>query len=758
MTNDWTSNTGAQWVWPSASAGLPNQYVQFLHEFDAPVSASAELLISADTNYAAWLNGTFIGTGQWSDYPNDKTYNRHEISSSTLAHGNRLCILVWYQGESTSQYLKGTAGGAYILRAGDKVLAASGPGTRMRRAPDYVSGPMPRVTPQLSFTFEHHGEKSDGWLESGYKISDTWTAPAPGELYTRPVRPRPLPQLTLGSRIPMRVHSQGVFRRTKPGAIPAVAVQSDVLTSRSATELFAFPLNELSDAQTSGLRFNSPAFDKNTGPYVMLDTGREEAGLVELELDAPAGTVVDVAYGEHLEDGRVRAHLGGRNFANRHVCPSGRHTFLHPFLRIAGRYLQVHITPAPGTTNSVTLHYAGIRPTDYPVQRGGAFESSDPLINQIWQVSDRTLHLCMHEHYEDCPWREQALYGGDMRNQARAGYYCFGNYDFAAESIALLAKGRRSDGFLELCAPASVPVNIPCFSLIWILTLDDYLLYSGDRQFVRTHLPVARRILNACVGQSTGPLIVTPQGPGTWNFYEWAPGLDGSEKGKRFARHTGEWYDAPLNLFYLLALDAAARMADEVGESSTEFITPAAPLRSAVAPHFWDETAQALRTRTGAPEPPHYAELTQALAILAGAVPADKLDALRERLASDDNGLVPCTLSHCMYKFDALLTAPAKQGRRVFELIARDWGHMLNRGATSFWETIDGAAAFQNAGSLCHGWSGIPAYYYGAYLLGVRPTEPGFSKYVREPVPGVVQSVHGKVPTPAGPIVVVETR
>ena len=37
----------------------------------------------------------------------------------------------------------------------------------------------------------------------------------------------------------------------------------------------------------------------------------------------------------------------------------------------------------------------------------------------------------------------------------------------------------------------------------------------------------------------------------------------------------------------------------------------------------------------------------------------------------------------------------------------------------------EGAAAFDRAGSLCHAWSSIPLYLYGAYVLGVRPEKPG---------------------------------
>ena len=33
-------------------------------------------------------------------------------------------------------------------------------------------------------------------------------------------------------------------------------------------------------------------------------------------------------------------------------------------------------------------------------------------------------------------------------------------------------------------------------------------------------------------------------------------------------------------------------------------------------------------------------------------------------------------------------------------------------GIGTVWETEDGERAFSNAGSLCHGWSALPIYYY----------------------------------------------
>jgi len=612
---------------------------------------------------------------------------------------------------------------------------------------------VPRVTGQLTFTFENHGEKSDGWLQSDYASGAGWTEAAAGDLLPlakRPVRPRPIPKLLYGDRLPMRLVSQGVFTRIRKETNPAVLMQTDALAWRHEPELFTKPAPGQLTGSGGELSFNPDAITSATGYYVILDTGREEAGLLDLELEAPKGTVFEIAYGEHLEDLRVRASVGGRSFANRYVSPAGRHSFVHPFLRLAGRYIQVDITPAADAGKQpIALHYAGMRPTDYPVKQLGSFSCSDSLQNKIHEVSVRTLHLCMHEHYEDCPWREQSLYGMDARNQMLAGFYTFGNYDFAAASIQLLGQGYNpKDGWLELCAPASIPITIPSFSLAWILMVDDHLLFAGDREFAKSQLPTIKKVLATAVKESTGSVIQTPRGGRMWNFYEWAPGLDGAVY--RDAKDTGDQFDAPLNLFYLLALDGAARIARETGEAEEDFAMRAAALRGAFHGAFWDEKEQAYLTKAGTNQSPHFAELTQALALIAGVVPPDKVDALRARLAADNNRLVPCTLSHMMYKFEAMMADPDKYAQRIFDLIRRDWGFMLQQGATSFWETIEGAAAFGDAGSLCHGWSAIPAWFQGAYILGVKPTAPGFTKYESKPVTHVFNRAEGKIPTPQG--------
>ena len=64
------------------------------------------------------------------------------------------------------------------------------------------------------------------------------------------------------------------------------------------------------------------------------------------------------------------------------------------------------------------------------------------------------------------------------------------------------------------------------------------------------------------------------------------------------------------------------------------------------------------------------------------------------------------------FKFDALLKMDKeKYSDTVIKTIEQKYKAMIDKGATSFWETEEGEADFGSAGSLCHGWSAMPVYY-----------------------------------------------
>ncbi|MFA5866216.1 MAG: hypothetical protein WC975_16205 [Phycisphaerae bacterium] len=740
-----------RWIWIYLpKKNQPNQYVEFRRTFTlAALPKRAGLRISVDTNFAAWINGQFVGCGQFTDFPDRRTFSQIDLARMLRAGQNVLAILVHYCGEDHFSYLSGDAELWYELEVDGSVVARSDNETLCRNSPCYLQEHTARFDLQMGFTFHYNASGEDPWRQGDYR-GGVWQKVAATDEQALP-QLRPLKMLELRPCVDGVIIAQGLLKRTVAhGRTVAELMQQDYLSARHSWDLFE-GLAPNSAPAKAPVTLSEVRLDGADGMYVLFDLGREECGFPVLDIDSAGGTVIDLAVGEHLDDLRVRASIGGRNFASRYVARPGRQTLVHYLHRYAGRYIQFHITKLQGT---LELHRVGLIPAEYPVEFTGEFDGSDALANRIWQTSRRTLHLCMHEHYEDCPWREQALYANDSRSQMLCGYYAFGGYDFPRVSLELLARSASPDGYLELCAPMKFAITIPSFTMTWLLAMNDYLMYSGDTAFIMQTFPLIRQMLGCYRDAQKDYLLPCPTGKRYWQFYDWAPGLDGTDNDH--CRNSGvvdvPRFDAPLNLFYLLALQATANMAKFTDEKNfaDHCIEHAERLKQAAHRAFWDARENAYQTCVGSRVPSHFAELTQSLAILAGVGDKATHRTLRTRLMTENNGLVPTTLSQSLYKFEALMGDPACE-QFVFDTIHRDWSKMLFFGATSFWETQNGAWDFHHAGSLCHGWSGIPVYIYGAYGLGLKPLEPGFTRLALKPLSHLA-ALRGTVPTACGDI------
>jgi hypothetical protein len=83
------------------------------------------------------------------------------------------------------------------------------------------------------------------------------------------------------------------------------------------------------------------------------------------------------------------------------------------------------------------------------------------------------------------------------------------------------------------------------------------------------------------------------------------------------------------------------------------------------------------------------------------------------------------------------------------------WGYQLSQDpGSSFWEHVepDGTPNLKQFSSLAHGWAAGPVISLTTQVLGVQPTDPGFSRYTVIPHPADLAWVQGRVPTPYGAI------
>lgn len=430
------------------------------------------------------------------------------------------------------------------------------------------------------------------------------------------------------------------------------------------------------------------------GAY-LFDLGAETAGQLYLDVFSSVKQTLLIAYGEHIEDGCVRRKMGGRDFSVEYVAPAGRSTYVNPFRRLGCRYLEVF------AEKEVELFSVTLLPTDYPLKKL-PFTADSPLRQRIYDVACDTLRLCRHEHYEDCPWREQALYTFDSRNEMLAEYYATGGYEFARANLSLIAKGVRKDGLLELTYPARNTPAIPMFSLIYPIQVCEYVAHSGDETILNEVLPIVDGIMGNFRARAKNGLIADFPAP-YWNFYEWGNESDNAHELSRKPTDGYERrYSLILNCMYVYAETHYARL---VGKASVD----TEGFKKRIYETFYDEKKGLFRAYAGDEV---YTEFGNALAILIGL--GD--EAAAEKLIAGE--ALPVTLSAAAFYFDALLTFGKKYEDFVLQKIDGDYAYMLSKGATSFWETIEGAGPIGEAGSLCHAWSALPVYYYAILKKG----------------------------------------
>lgn len=624
----------AQWIWENA-APAPDEYAEFTAEFAA--GGKNVLRISADSQYAVYLNGELAAFGQYGDFPHYKVFDEVDITPFCREGKNALSVIVWYFGTASSVYFPGKAGVCFEILTDGEPAVCSGADTLCRAAVHYVPHQCKIITGQMGYSF-HYDASADESVPFHPAVLTGFEA--------EPV-PRPNKKLVL-----------------EPPLVGKV-------------------------------------IGGDGAKHFLLDLGREEVGFVSLKLASESKQKITVAYGEHIVDGCVRQKIGNRDFSVEYTVKPGENAYMNPFRRLGCRYLEIFCE------EPITLHEAAVVPTMYPLTEV-PFDAGTPLRQAIYDVCVRTLRLCMHEHYEDCPWREQALYAMDGRNQIIAGYHAFREYQFPRSCLSLMAQDRRPDGLLAITTPCGTDLTIPSFSLHYFIEVLEYTQYTGDGSLAREVWDKLCSVLAVFTSRIENDLIPTFPGKQNWNFYEWSSGLSG-----RLGKPEDAGPDLLLNCLAVRAIDAMSFLAAKL-DLPFDAGDIADRIRAAIRRTFWLPEEGLFSDYS---ESVHISELGNSLAILAGVITGEEAAALAKKLAERKSDAVPITLSMKCFLYDALLLVDRDTyAPWILADIEAVYKPMLDAGATSVWETEKGEADFNRAGSLCHGWSAMPVYYYHVLL------------------------------------------
>ncbi|KAL2823845.1 Six-hairpin glycosidase-like protein [Aspergillus cavernicola] len=418
-----------------------------------------------------------------------------------------------------------------------------------------------------------------------------------------------------------------------------------------------------------------------------------------------------------------------------------------PFWFRTFRYVELQVQTADMPLCIQKLTY---RSTHYPLEVTTTFSHfpTNEAAKQ-WEVSLNTLRNCMHETYEDCPYYEQNQFAMDARLQILFTYQLSHDDRLARKCMQEFYASRRPDGLIETHFPAPFPVvNIPFFSLYWILMVYDHMMYIGDKSLLRRYLGTIDGILDHFDQRVGKDGLVGRFAWDVWPFVDWTSEWTLGKGDFRKLAVPPAYHRTGVitysSLIYAYALQKAASVSEFVGryDTAAEYTGRAANLNRAVVQKCF---------RTGffvdGPDSPveERSQHAQVFAVLSGALTGVAAQAVLQRALTDPS-FARCSYAMSFYVFEAARKIGIYDQLR--ERLMEPWRDMISLNLTTWAES----AAMPR--SDCHGWSAVPIHDFVANVVGLRPAAPGFAAIRFEPRPEYWEKMKGTFAVGSGTVAV----
>ncbi|MGN0866743.1 MAG: hypothetical protein ACI4SG_03590 [Oligosphaeraceae bacterium] len=366
----------------------------------------------------------------------------------------------------------------------------------------------------------------------------------------------------------------------------------------------------------------------------------------------------------------------------------------------------------------------------HPAVRLGSFQSSDPLLDRIFQACAATLEKCISPLLLDGTKRDRLVWMGDLYNEVRACGVLYARHSAIPESLEFLNEEALANHYFN---------GIPSYTAYWFLAQREYQRVYGDKAFLQTQRP-AFRVFSSLLLEAYEK---EPEQVLKGSIVDW-----------------GTQVCCPPDAYgplYLAAVKACRDMAAMLEER--EILGRCLAVEEALTPRLPLENAP---------------KSVWAWAMLAGAVsPEEAFRRLDEKPEEE--------LS--TFHFDNFLRVYSAAGEspKALALLRRYYGAMLDLGSRTIWEQFDlpwaananaidqmpvpgrtdahrdcGRGCFQGLrNSLCHGWGASPVAWMMETLAGITPEGEGYAYGVRvKPRLCDLEWLHATCATPRGPVTV----
>jgi len=468
------------------------------------------------------------------------------------------------------------------------------------------------------------------------------------------------------------------------------------------------------------------------------DLGEQSCGYYNFQIKADAGVIVDLNSLEYITSAGIIQHTVGNRNGVRYITRQGTNRFTS-LKRRSGRYLFVTLR---NQKSPVEINSLRIIESTAPVNAVGSFSCSDPMLNRVWKVSERTLQLCMEDTFTDCPLYEQTLWIGDARNEALYAFAAYANFDVSARSLEI---GAQSLGYLPLVGcqvPSSWDCLIPAWSFLWGIHVWEHYFHSGDRKFLRKLWPAVQQNMTGALGMLDGNGLFS----GTfWNLLEWTT----IDQDHATVLHN--------NMLLVGALHAAENCAETLKDEKTlrQLAGRRKKLIRAIK-QTWNDAKSSYPDsihENGRPSP-EICQHTSMLSAMYDLVPRNKKEAVRENLLNPPKGMTTVGSPFAMQFMYEALEALDEPGA-ILESIRTSFQPMFDAGSSTVWEMFPGSGFDANGfptRSHCHAWSSSPIYFLNRIVLGIRQTAVGGKAFEISPWLGGLRQARGATAIPKGTV------
>lgn len=471
---------------------------------------------------------------------------------------------------------------------------------------------------------------------------------------------------------------------------------------------------------------------------LVLDMGQNLAGFPQITVHGKRGQKITLLTAESLTaEGACDQRQTGRQHYYEYTLKGNDVETWHPRFSYYGfRYIQIEGVVWEGEENPLELPLLKTVQSCFvynSAKKLSTFECSNPIFNATHRLIEKAVRSNMQSVFTDCPHREKL---GWLEQVHLNGPGLLYNYDltaYAPQIMRNMADAQHPDGAMPTTAPEYVRFEGPGMDVFaqspeWggSFVIFPFMFYEtyGDDSLIRAYYPQMCRYVDYLTTRAEGHILSF--GLGDW--YDYGDFRAG------FSRNT----PVPLvaTAYYFLTVDYMRRAAEMLGYESdaSRYAALAEEIKLAFNQRFLD--TETMQYGTGS-------QCSNAIPLffqmLPEAEPGVTVDAkncvLKNLIADVKQRGYRLTTGDVGNRY--LIQALAKYGQDelVYKMFnheeAPGYGFQLKFGATTLTEQWDP----RQGSSWNHFMMGQIDEWFFRSLVGLRPAEPGYKKFIVAPQP-----------------------